>query len=119
MSGCQVIPEALAEIPPGPQLAAVLSDIDLTRLSGFDCVRVLKARYRQLNHERAQLMAAMVEVGLCAIGPDDQPRRRSVPDEFAADEIRAALVLTRHAADAQFCHTRVSRRRYTSVSSTG
>jgi hypothetical protein len=97
-----VVPEGLAEIPPGPQLAAVLSGIDLARLTGFDCVTVLKARYRQLNHERAQVMAAMVEVGLCGIGPDDQPRRRAVPDEFSADEIRAALVLTRRAADAQF-----------------
>jgi hypothetical protein len=97
-----VVPEGLAELPPGSRLAAVLSEIDLARLSGFDCVTVLKARYRQLNHERAQVMAAMVEVGLCGIGPDDQPRRRAVPDEFAADEIRAALVLTRRAADAQF-----------------
>jgi hypothetical protein len=102
VSGCQVVPEGLAEIPPGPRLAAVLFGIDLTRLTGFDCVAVLKARYRQVNHERAQLMAAMVEVGLCGIGPDDQPRRRMVPDEFSADEIRAALVLTRRAADAQF-----------------
>ena len=97
-----MVPEGLAEIPPGPRLAAVLSEIDLARLTGFDCVRVLKAQYRQVNHERARLMAAMVEVGLCGLGPDDQPHRRMVPDEFSADEIRAALVLTRRAADAQF-----------------
>jgi hypothetical protein len=97
-----VVPEARAQIPPGPRLAAALSEIDLTRLSGFDCVTVLKARYRQLNHERAQLMATMLKVGLCGIGPDDPPRRRMVPDEFSADEIRAALVLTRRAADTQF-----------------
>ncbi|MBA2472661.1 MAG: DUF222 domain-containing protein, partial [Pseudonocardiales bacterium] len=54
------------------------------------------------NHERARLMATMVEVGLCGIGPDDELPRTVVPDEFAADEIRAALVLTRRAADAQF-----------------
>ncbi len=93
----------MAEIPPGPRLSAVLSEIDLARLSGFDCVKVLKARYRQVNHERAQLMAAMVEVGLCGPAPaDDELRRMAVPDEFSADEIRAALVLTRRAADAQF-----------------
>ena len=62
MSGRQVIPGDLADIPPGPRLSGVLSGIDLARLSGFDCVEVLKARYRQVNHERAQLMAAMVEV---------------------------------------------------------
>ena len=99
----QVIPEDLADIPPGPQLEQVLSGIDLARLSGYDCVEVLKARYRQLNHDRAQLMAAMVEVGLCGVGPADDPvRRMAVPDEFSADEVRAALVLTRRAAEAQF-----------------
>lgn len=99
----QVLPVDLADLPPGPELARVLSGIDLARLSGFDCVEVLKARYRQLNHERARLMAAMVEVGLCGVGPaGDEVRRRVVPGEFAADEIRAALVLTRRAADAQF-----------------
>jgi Domain of unknown function (DUF222) len=93
----------LAEIPPGPRLSAVLSGIDLARLSGFDCVQVLKARYRQVNHERAQLMAAMVEVGLCGPAPaGDELRRMAVPDEFSADEIRAALVLTRRAVEAQF-----------------
>ncbi|MGB6162249.1 MAG: DUF222 domain-containing protein [Pseudonocardiaceae bacterium] len=103
MSDQQVVPGDLAEIPPGHRLSAVLSEIDLSRLSGFDCVKVLKARYRQVNHERAQLMAAMVEVGL--YGPTlahDELRRMAVPDEFSADEIRAALVLTRRAADAQF-----------------
>jgi Domain of unknown function (DUF222) len=103
VSGRQVVPGDLAEIPPGPRLSAVLSGIDLARLSGLDCVQVLKARYRQLNHDRAQLMAAMVEVGLCGPVPaDDELRRRTVPDEFSADEIRAALMLTRRAADAQF-----------------
>ncbi|HEY6421659.1 MAG TPA: hypothetical protein VIY28_00145 [Pseudonocardiaceae bacterium] len=102
MSGRQVIPEGLANIAPGPGLSLVLSGIELARLSGFDCVEVLKARYRQLNHDRAQLMAAMVEVGLCGIGPDDELPRVAAPDEFSADEIRAALVLTRRAADAQF-----------------
>ena len=76
--------------------------LDLARLGGFDCVEVLKAQYRQLNHDRARLMATMVEVGLADIGPDDEPRRLSAPTEFSADEIRAALVLTRRAADAQF-----------------
>ncbi len=98
----QLIPEDLAEVPPGPELARVLAGIELSRLSGYDCVEVLKARYRQVNHERARLMATMVEVGLCGIGPDDELPRRAAPGEFSADEIRAALVLTRRAADAQF-----------------
>lgn len=97
MSSRQLIPEYLADIPPGSELSAALSGIDIARLSGFDCVHVLKARYRQLNHDRAQLMAAMVEVGLCGAAPDDLARM-DAPDEFSADEVRAALVLTRRAA---------------------
>ncbi len=111
MSGCsllivsvrQLIPEDLAETPPGPGLARVLADLELSRLSGFDCVEVLKAQCRQANHERARVLAAMVEVGLCGVGPaNDELRRMAAPDEFSADEIRAALVLTRRAADTQF-----------------
>ncbi len=102
MSGRQLVLEDLADIPPGPQLSAALADIDLTGLSGFDCVEVLKARYRQLNHDRAQVMAAMVEVGLRGRAPTGDLTRMPVPDEFSADEIRAALMLTRRAADAQF-----------------
>jgi hypothetical protein len=97
----QPIPEGLAEMPPGLELAAVLDTIELARLSGSDCVEVLRARHRQANHEQAQFMAAMVEVALCAIGPDDQLPRVAEPDEFAADEIRAALAWTRRAADGQ------------------
>jgi len=101
MSTRQRIPEDLADIAPGPELSGVLTGLDLSRLGGFDCVEVLKAQYRQLNHDRARLMATMVEVGRCDIGPDDVVRR-TAPDEFSPDEVRAALVLTRRAADAQF-----------------
>ncbi|MGH3699073.1 MAG: hypothetical protein ACRDRU_06775 [Pseudonocardiaceae bacterium] len=92
MSVRQLIPEGLAEVAPGPELARVLAGLELSRLSGFDCVEVLKAQYRQANHERARVMAAMVEVGLCGIGPDDELPRCAIPDEFSADEVRAALV---------------------------
>ncbi len=97
-----MLPEGLAEMAPGPELAAVLAGIDLSRLSGYDGVAVMQARYRQMAHERARLMATMVEVGLCDIGPDDELPRRAKPDKFAADDVRAALVLTRRAAEAQF-----------------
>ncbi|MGH3783415.1 MAG: hypothetical protein ACRDRO_23045 [Pseudonocardiaceae bacterium] len=52
-----------------------------------------------MNHELARLVATMVEVGLCGIGPDDELPWTAVPDEFASDEVRAAVVLTRRAAD--------------------
>ncbi|MGH3916492.1 MAG: DUF222 domain-containing protein [Pseudonocardiaceae bacterium] len=102
MSVRQLIPEGLADIPPGPELACVLAGVELSQLSGFDCVEVLKAQYRQANHERARVMAAMVEVGLCGPTHDDDLTRMAAPDEFSADEVRAALGLTRRAAEAQF-----------------
>lgn len=110
VSGCsvlfvsvrQLIPEGLADIAPGPELARVLAGFELSRLSGFDCVEVLKAQYRQANHERARVLAAMAQVGVCGPVPDDDLTRMAMPDEFSADEIRAALVLTRRAAQAQF-----------------
>ncbi|HET9257565.1 MAG TPA: DUF222 domain-containing protein [Pseudonocardiaceae bacterium] len=109
----QLVPEGLAEIPPGPELARVLAGLEPSRLSGFDCVRVLKAQYRQANHERARMMALMAEVGLChGVWPaGEELRRLPEPDQFAADEVRAALVLTRRAAEDQFwlAHDLVSR----------
>ncbi len=98
----QLIPEGLAEIAPGPELARVLAGLELSRLSGSDCVEVLKAQYRQANHERARVMAAMAQVGVCGPVPDDDLTRMVMPDEFSADEVRAALVLTRRAAHTQF-----------------
>jgi hypothetical protein len=66
-------------------------------------VEVLKEQYRQANHERARVLAAMVEVGVCGpVCADEELTRMAVPDEFSADEIRAALVLTRRAAESQF-----------------
>jgi len=64
----------LADIPPAPQLSAALSEIELGRLSGFDCARVLQVGYRQLSHDRAALMAAMVEIGLCGPASEDHAR---------------------------------------------
>ncbi|MGH3720504.1 MAG: DUF222 domain-containing protein [Pseudonocardiaceae bacterium] len=62
-------------------------------------MEVLRARARQLSHEQAQLLAAMVEVGLCDphAGTDEVARLAQAP-EYAADEIRAALSWTRNAA---------------------
>jgi hypothetical protein len=97
----QLLPAGLADMPPGPGLAAVLTEIDPRRLSGLDCVELLRARHRQASHDQAQLMRAMVEVALCDIGPDDRLPRMARPDEFSADEIRGALAWTRRAADGQ------------------
>ncbi len=84
-------------MPPGPALSAALATVDLTVLSGFDAVVVMKARYRQVSHEQAELFASIVEVCLCdAFGAETE--RMEDPDDYSADEIRAALFLTRLSA---------------------
>jgi hypothetical protein len=105
----QTLTSELAEIPPGPELAAALDRIDVTRLCGYGAVEVLKAQYRQCSHERARLLSAITEVGLAERGAETT--RTPVSGEFAADEVRTALVLTRRAAEAQldFAHGLTSR----------
>lgn len=94
----QPIPRDLDLWAPGPQLAAVLSSIDRSRLSGHDLVVLMQARNRQVAHDQAELLADMVEVSHCV---DGDMERVTEPMEYAADEIRAALTLTRRAAEAE------------------
>ena len=84
------LPHGLEEMPPGPELARVLAGIDLDSLSGFDLVVVMAAQARQVAHHQAELLATVARVAQAsseasALVADDD-------GEFAADEIRAALV---------------------------
>jgi Domain of unknown function (DUF222) len=87
---------ALGDTPAGPEVAALLSSLDLTKLTGSQCVDVLKARYRQSSHERGELMAVVAEV--IRRTEADSTASDDCPVEFGTDEVRAALVLTRRAA---------------------
>jgi len=73
---------------PGPKLGVLLGGLTISALTGTDLVEVLRARARQLSPEQAQLLAAMVEVGLCDphAGLDEVARLAQAP-EYAADEI--------------------------------
>jgi len=92
------IPAGLDEWAPGPYLAAVLTSIDRSRISGYDLVVVMRARKCQLAHDQAELLADMVEVSHCA---DAEFGRLDEAFEYAAHEIRAALTLTRQAAESE------------------
>jgi hypothetical protein len=87
---------ALAHTPVGPALAVALARLDLRALTESQVVDVLLARYRQHNHEKAQLLAVTAEV-MHRSDPGG-PETDQWPGEFAADEVRAALVLSRNAA---------------------
>jgi hypothetical protein len=94
-----VIPD-LNAIPAGPFLAVLLEHVDRSKLNGFDLVRVLQARERQIAHTQAGYMADAVEISYAAPGDaGSDPMRLQEAFEFASDEIRAALTLTRRAAE--------------------
>ncbi len=91
-----VIPPGLDEMSPGPVLGVFLSGVDVEALSGYDRVVVLRARQRMASHYTAEVytdMAGIVDV------LDDPTGRFEGTIEIASAEIRAALNLTRRAAD--------------------
>lgn len=95
--------EALAALPPGVELATALATIDRAKLNGFELVEVAKATQRQISHYQGEQLAAVWESAHCPSGDyDSQPERNEGPDDYAADEIRWALTLTRRAADNLF-----------------
>jgi len=97
-----VIPAGLDDWLPGPHLAAVLSSIDDSKLNGFDLVVVLRARARQASHDQARYYNTISEVARAVpTGRDGIPDRSEEWFEYAADELRAALTLTRRAADSE------------------
>ena len=95
----QVLPD-LESIPPGTFLQAVLSGVDRSRLNGFDLVRVLAARERLVAHSQADAIADTHEIAYAAPGDaGSEVERLNEPSEFAADELRPVLTLTRRAAE--------------------
>jgi hypothetical protein len=94
-----VLPD-LDAIPAGPFLAVMLEHVDRSKLNGFDLVRLLQARERQVAHTQAGSMTDMVEVSYAAPGDNhSDPVRLQEAFEYASDEIRAGLTLTRRAAE--------------------
>jgi hypothetical protein len=92
------IPRGLAEMAPGPRLAAILSSIDRGRISGFDRVVLLQARARQIAHDQAEFYADINAIHE-AEGKVMPGEWTSDVEEIVASEIRAALTLTRRSAD--------------------
>jgi hypothetical protein len=101
----QLIPADLGQMAPGPQLAAVLANIDRSRLNGYDLVVLLQAQHRQIAYDQAQLLSTMAEIAHCPPGGADSPvTRRPRPDQDASDEVAMALTLTRRTGEYQL-HT--------------
>ena len=98
----QMIPDGLDEWGPGPSLASVLSSIDPGRLSAHNTVVLMKAHSRQVSHDQAGYYRSIGEVATAVpTGEDGLPNRTEEWFEYADMEVRAALTLTRRAADSE------------------
>ena len=101
-----VLPPGFDEIPPGRFLAVLLEHYQRQKLNGHDRVRLLQARERQTAHLQAGSYADIDEIGRSAPGDRNSAvARLEERSEFVADEIRAALTLTRRAAEYRNCET--------------
>jgi len=96
------LPVGLAELQPGPELAAVLAAVDRDRLKGYDRIDLLQARARQVAHDQAEMYADMLAVAE-AVGEELSSEGCDLAEieDSAASEIRACLVWTRRAAESQ------------------
>ena len=81
---------------PGRELADALAELDLDRVPGLGLTYVMAARNRQANHERGELLVMIGRILRHGLPAAAAVLRE--PNEFAADEVRAALRLTRSAA---------------------
>ena len=98
----QVVPEGVAAMPPGPELAAALDALAPELVCNDDIDDVLVACSRQLAHAQGWMLGVLAEV-VCRLpfaGPGEV-RRGDAPVPYAADEVRAALVWTRRAAESE------------------
>jgi hypothetical protein len=81
---------------PGPVLAAYLSSVDVSLLSGYDRVKVLRAHQRMVAHYQAKLYEDMASVRDAYRDMDNDHEHAAM---LAATEVRSALHLTRRSAD--------------------
>ena len=95
-----MIPECLEKMEPGVELAAYLTCIDVERLSGYDKIVVLQAHQRMASHYAAQTYKAMASLVESMDDAEDDPANAA---QAAATEVRAAMRLTRRAADSEMC----------------
>jgi hypothetical protein len=104
--------DGLDDIEPGWTLGVYLSRINLDDISGHDRVVVLRAHQRMASHYTAHAYGAMAAVSDSVTDLDDDPQWAA---ESAAAEIRAALHLTRRAADSELGFALDLRRRLPQV----
>jgi len=93
------IPSGLADMQPGPVLAAFLTSLEVDNLSGHDQVVVLQANQRMISHHSAQMYANMAALQTTMLTFDGYDQPFEAAAESASAEIRTALNLTSRSAD--------------------
>lgn len=107
----------LASIAPGMLLAAMLATVETRSLPVHDRVTVMKALQRLVSHFQARLyesMAAVADAVIESLG-EDAVEDPALAEQAGASEIRAALHLTRRAADSELAVARGLQRRLPDV----
>ena len=84
------IPSDLDDMPPGPFLAGYLSLIDVSRLSGYDQIIVLRAHQRMASFYQAATYQDMAAVNTTMLTHDGYPQPDVEAAEMAAAEVRVA-----------------------------
>jgi hypothetical protein len=90
------VPDRLDCMAQGPVLAAYLSSVDVSLLSGYDRVKVLRAHQRMVAHYQAKLHEDMASAGDAYRDMDNNHEHAAM---LAVSEVRSALHLTRRSAD--------------------
>lgn len=97
-------------MPPGPALGAFLSSIDIDQVRPYDRVIVLRAQHRMMAYYAAQSYASVASLA-DYMENDLFPEDPELAWDAAATEIRAALRLTRRAAETELDRAVAVRRR--------
>jgi hypothetical protein len=94
------LPEGFEDLRPGPELAALVWSLDRKKLSPADRVRLLQAHQKLVSHFQARSYADMVAIWEFEQGPNSSGDPAD-DFRFAVQEIRAALRLSRRAAEVE------------------
>lgn len=88
----QYLPDGIADLPPGAELAAQLAGVDLSRLNGHDLIALAPAYVKLISHFQAQLADVMQQINHCAAGNADSPVERvAQPNPWAHVDLAASL----------------------------
>ena len=94
------LPDGLGDLRPGPELAALVWSLNPKDLSPADRVRLLQAHQKLVSHFQARAYADMVAIWEFEDGPNSSGDPAD-DFRFAVQEIRAALRLSRRAAEVE------------------